>query len=818
MFSLKEYREPTNRLPDYLPWAKLVAPGVVAHKEAVLQKTIAYRGPDLASSSDAELISGCARLNNALKRLGSGWAIFSEAQRFESNDYPHAVFKQPAAWLVDYERRRQFEAAGSHYESCYFLTFTWRLPSDAATKVTNAFYDDPARPDAATDNARYVESFQAKVREIVDIMKGVYPDVAELDDDQAMTYLHSAISTNRHPVKSPEIPIYLDALLPDQAFTPGDICMLGDSFIPTITFTGFPTASFPGILDALNHLQVEYRWMTRFICYDREDAKKELERYRKRWWQKRKSMFTMLKEEATKQESALLNTEAGGKAADAEAALVELGEDLVAFGQMTSTVVIWHRDLEEARRRIAAVKQVIQQQGFTVRDESLNGKEAWLGSLPGHVYANVRRPLVNTLNLAHIMPMSAIWSGDLENEHLKKETGYGAAHLYTDTTGSTPFRLNLNLGDVGHTLIVGPTGAGKSTLLAALEMAWPKYPNAQVMVFDMHLSGRATMLALGGTIYEPGSDRAPVAFQPFAHIDDHAERLWAQGFVETMLECQKVTITPLVKRHVQEAMENLATRTVEHRTLTIFSDLVQDESLREALRPYTLAGTYGQLFDADHDDLKAGQFTLIEMGHLMELGEDAILPALDYLFHRVEQRFDGRPTLLVLDEAWLFLAHPVFMRRLRKWLKTLRKKNVYVVFATQEVEDVAKSPIRSTILSACHTKIFLADPEALGDDMKAAYMSLGLSEREVQILAGLTKKQDYYFRSPKGRRVFDLNLGPVALAFAGASSPKDQAFMDRMIQEVEPKGYAAALLRYKRLDWAAELIEQASGVEQLRAA
>ena len=100
MLSLREYREPTSRLPDYLPWACLVARGVVLQKDALLQKTVAFRGPDLASSSDSELVSAVARLNNALKRLGSGWALFIEAQRFHASDYPSARWNHPAAWMA----------------------------------------------------------------------------------------------------------------------------------------------------------------------------------------------------------------------------------------------------------------------------------------------------------------------------------------------------------------------------------------------------------------------------------------------------------------------------------------------------------------------------------------------------------------------------------------------------------------------------------------------------------------------------------------------------------------------------------------------
>jgi type IV secretion system protein VirB4 len=815
MLSLREYREPGHRLPDLLPWAALIAPGVVLQKDALLQKTIAFRGPDLASSSSSELISAVARLNNSLKRLGSGWALFVEAQRFNASEYPSSPWRQPAAWIVDLERRQSFDQAGSHFESAYFLTFVWQLPVQSQKRLQALFFEDPEAHVPNQDNERDLAHFEKTVAELVDIMRGVFADVAELDDAETLTYLHSTVSTNRHRIRVPETPMYLDALLPDVAFTPGDIPMLGDTFIPTCTIAGLPGTSLPGLLDELNHLQIEYRWVTRFIAMDKDEAKNELEKYRKRWVQKRKGILTMLKEEATKQESALVDNSASNKAADADAALQELGDDLVSFGYLTVTVTVTDRDLQLARRKLQLVKQVIQSRGFAVRDESLNSREAWLGSLPGHCYANVRRPIVSSLNLAHLMPLSAVWAGDMENAHLKQVCGTGHAHVYCSTVGATPFRLNLNVGDVGHTFIAGPTGAGKSTLLALLMLQWLKYPNAQVLVFDKDRSARAATLAVGGRVFEPGNPRAPIAFQPLARIDDPAERAWASRFVLNLLAAQRVDETPELKRDIDEALELTASAPTDQRTLTNFSVNVANLALKEALRPYTIEGTYGQIFDSDHDDLEASFWQMFEMGHLMALGEDAVVPALDYLFHRVEERFDGRPTLMVLDEAWLFLRHPIFMRRLQGWLKTLRKKNVYLVCATQEVADAAESPITPTLLSACHTKIYLPDEEALTPAMTKAYQDFGLTDTEIRILAEAQKKRDYYYRSVKGRRLFRLDLNPVALAFAGMSTPDDQKALDRIVAEApSPRHYAERILRYRKLDWAAELVAEALGTKR----
>src|SRR5262249_52841913 len=145
--------------------------------------------------------------------------------------------------------------------------------------------------------------------------------------------------------------------------------------------------------------------------------------------------------------------------------------------------------------------------------------------------------------------------------------------------GDTPFRLNLNVGDVGHTLIIGPTGAGKSTLLGLLALQWQRYPNAQVFIFDKDRSARAATLAVGGAVYEPGNDRAPVAFQPLASIDDPAERVWASQFVLTLLVAQGIEEGPTIKLAIDDTLANLAAQPDRRqRTLTMLQTLLASYS------------------------------------------------------------------------------------------------------------------------------------------------------------------------------------------------------------------------------------------------
>jgi type IV secretion system protein TrbE len=183
-------------------------------------------------------------------------------------------------------------------------------------------------------------------------------------------------------------------------------------------------------------------------------------------------------------------------------------------------------------------------------------------------------------------------------------------------------------------------------------------------------------------------------------------------------------------------------------------------------------------------------------------------PVLSYLFHRLEERFDGAPTLLLLDEAWLFLDNPLFAARIREWLKTLRKKNVAVVFATQSLADISGSSIAPAIIESCPQRIFLPNDRAVEPQARAAYEGFGLNARQIELIARATPKRDYYLQSARGNRLFDLALGRIALALCGSSDPESQRLIDRLLGEGGKEGFLARFLDARGLDWAAALIDQ----------
>ncbi len=331
--------------------------------------------------------------------MGTGWALFIEAERRTAADYPHSEFPEPFSWLVDEERRATFEESGNHFESGYHLTLVYLPPEESRARAAGMLYEN--RPTEGVDWRERLQAFVAETDRVFGLLDGVMPEIAWLDDSQTLTYLHATISTRRYPLAVPEVPFHIDALLTDSALVGGLAPMLGDKHLRVVSVRGFPTSTWPGILDDLNRLGFAYRWSTRFLCLDKAEAEKELARLRRQWFAKRKNVIALLRETIFQQESPLVDTDASNKAADADAALQELGSDQVAFGYLTATVTVLDDDPAAADEKLRMVERVIQGRGFVTIPETLNAVDAWLwpftdGALY-QVYAAIGRVTVIAL-------------------------------------------------------------------------------------------------------------------------------------------------------------------------------------------------------------------------------------------------------------------------------------------------------------------------------------------------------------------------------------------------------------------------------------
>jgi type IV secretion system protein VirB4 len=784
--------ESTGFLYRLLPWNFITRfhEGVVIQKDGILQRTFAYRAPDVDSSGAAEVNGLSLMVNDFAKRLGAGWAVHFEAQRFYTREYPRADFTRGGAsgllapYLIDREREAAFRAAGRHFESSYYLTFSWRPPSENVKKLIGMFVRSgggDGGPSVKENVAFFVNETNAVAGVLANGML-----LAPLSNEETAAYLHSCVSLNRHPLRFPVTRIMLDRILPDSGLVTSLTMKLGRHYIPLVGVCDFPEETYPAILDGLNRARLEYRWVSRYICLGKEEGKKEARKKEKSHRGNRKTFLQTFAETTSGEASASVNHGAGVKEADSIDAGIEIETDQAALGYLTTCVMVWDTDLKAAAKKADTVKAVINAAGFTCKEETFNALEAWMSMMPGQVYANYRALPVMSYSLSHVVPLSSVWAGTRRNGHAGLVSGVDLPHLVCSTAEGTPFFLNLNPGDTGHSAVWGPTGSGKSTLLNLLETQFFKYPGSRVVVFDKGRSCRLPCLASGGLFYEPaGENAAAVSLQPLRDLETDRALMDAADFIEACVTVNGYEVPPPMRAAIKESLELLREKPVSARTITSFLQYANYTDpqtrrpvLNEMLGDYLWdGGKYGKIFDARASSISLDtRFLAIEMEALMNRGRGCVEPALVYLFNLVETMFDGRLTLLVLDEAWLFLKNETFAGRITEWLKVLRKKNVFVVFATQDVADVGRSPLRTTVIQQCLTKIYLADPSASAPGMIDAYRDFGLTDAEIGLISGAVMKRDYFYTSPLGRRLFRLDLGPVTLGLVGRA---DHDALDR---------------------------------------
>ena len=775
---LKKHRSKDAGLADLLNYAAVVDDGVIVGKNGSFMAAWLYKGDDNASSTDEQREMISFRINQALVGLGNGWMLHVDAVRRPAPNYSEqglSQFPDPVSAAIDEERRRLFQRMGTMYEGYFVLTLTWFPPVLAQRKFVELMFDDNTpTPDHKARTMSLIEQFKREISNVEGRLsaavkltrlhgqKIVNEDGTMATHDDFLSWLQFCITGKHHPVQLPNNPMYLDALVGGQELRGGVVPKIGRNLIQVVAIEGFPLESTPGILTALGELPCEYRWSSRFIFIDQHEAVKHLDKFRKKWRQKVRGFF----DQVFNTNTGPVDQDALSMVEDAEAAIAEVNSGLVAAGYYTSVVILMNEDRNRLEASARQVEKAINRLGFAARIETTNTMDAYLGSLPGHGVENVRRPLINTMNLADLLPTSTIWTGSA-SAPCPLYPPMSPALMHCVTHGATPFRLNLHVRDLGHTFMFGPTGAGKSTHLGIIAAQLRRYAGMSIYVFDKGMSIYPLTKAIGGLHFSVAADDDNLAFCPLQFLETKGDRAWAMEWIDTILALNGLITTPSQRNEIGNAVMSMHASGA--RTLSEFSVTIQDIIIRDTIRQYTVDGSMGHLLDAEEDGLSLSDFTAFEIEELMNLGEKFALPVLLYLFRRIERSLRGQPAVIILDEAWLMLGHPVFRAKIREWLKVMRKANCLVLMATQSLSDAANSGILDVIVESTATKIFLPNVYARDEDTAALYRRMGLNARQIEILATAIPKQQYYYVSEHGRRLYDLALGPLALAFVGAS-------------------------------------------------
>ena len=768
-------------LPDLLNYGFPEDEHTILMKDGVRLRMFEALGPDLNSASPEQLDAHRAHANRAFLRLDEEFAWQVDYIRYPSAERAKRLFPDPVSSMIDHEAALHYAQEGKHHESRTLMAVAWRAPSTAQRHLGRAFVSGLP---AMAERERQREYLDQRMADLVSAMAPVWTLIPR-NIEGMLSDITSLINGRMSRVIPPRGMVPLDAVLGNQDFIPGFAPRIGGRHIRIISLSGFPQHSHAELTTFVSELPFPYRFSVRALPLASRASISTLGIIRRNWFQKRKGPRALFSETiGSGNGSAFENQHAAQMAEDADQAIAEAESGEVRYCYATVKVVITADSAGEADEQAQLVFKVCQNAGFDPRVERANAADAWLGSLPIHGYYDVRKPLVHTQNLSDILPLTSIWPGLAVNPcpYYPPDT---PALCYGATVNGTPWRFNLHVSDVGHTLLVGPIGAGKSVGLLTIVVNARAVPGMQIFYFDKGYSAFALTHALGGQHLDLGEQEVPL--QPLSRVDDPTDRMQTQDLLEGWMEVHGVKLLPTQSRALHRALGLVAESTNKHRTITSLITQVQDAAVRNGLSPFSLAGPLGRFLDADTDVTLDSDFITFELEALMAMGPKVTIPVLTYLFHRINQRLDGRPTIIVLDEAWTVLANATFGAKLEQWLRECRKKNAACVMATQSLSEITNSPVRDVILESTPTKLYLPSPEARNPQTRELYAKFGLTNRPIDLIAEATPKRDYLYISPLGKRVFQFGLGPVARAFLGAGGRADLFAVRRMISEHGPR-------------------------------
>lgn len=785
MLNNKRYHRSAG-FSDLLNYAHFIDDGIIINKDGAFLLAFRFRGPDLYSASGAQLDTLTTVINRMASFLEDGWMLHVDEVRIPSLDYSDTgVFPNVVADLIDRERRRSYETAGNYYENLQFLSFVWKFPL-SVVKTTRHWFIDGLTDGQDQDLTQLLKQFLNRVDRCISLLSTQFV-LEKLNSADLLSYLKLCITGDIAPATLPPDGCFLDVVLASRNVTAGYLPRVGENTICLLSIIGYLNEeTLPGLLEELGTYPLIYRWSNRFIPLSDTTAEREIKGYIRNWNNKVKGFSGVLKEAISGKLSNKINQDASHMSKQATEASTLNSSGSTRFGYWSSALVLMHADvqvLEQAARELSAY---LEQSGFSCIREDVHAFDAWLGTIPGHGNCNLRRVFINSINLAHFLPLHTLWTGAIYSSPESLLPAYSPPVFYAQTNGKMPFRFHMDVADVGHQVVLGPTGSGKSTYLGFLIAQFLRYQGAQIFVFDKDYSQQGLTVALEGHYYDIGNSEE-LSFCPLADLSTETKQLRAIQFIEDLVFLQNINLTPEIRTAIHSAIVSLAKDMHAHNhTLTVFRSEVQNEAVRSALNYYTLEGQL-KLLDASNDVVRMDAYLqTFEMGWVLTQKPEVYIPILRTIFDRITASLEDSkrqgPSLIVLEEAWLYVSHELFSRQLKDWLKTCRKKNARVVFATQSLADLYDPSYKgltettATIMESCPTKIYLPHP-SMEAEIKTLYQKIGLSERQLEIIINAIPKQHYYLVSPEGNRLFDLNLESLVLAFVGLSREKTNALL-----------------------------------------
>lgn len=598
---------------------------------------------------------------------------------------------------------------------------------------------------------------------------------------EGLSFLQSCLSGDWRAVSAPKQLSYIDALLSYADYHHGSTPKLGDNYICVIALDGLPESSAQGMLNKLSNLPFTCRFSTRFVYFSPQQSQMLLERFHRYWSQRARTIISQFLNLTQFRQ----NRNAEDKRSALDDAKKSLDNHELVFGSYTANLVIMHPDPHRLAEEANEAMKLIETLGFGARIESINATEAFLGSLPGHYYENLRRAVVSQDVLADLIPLSAPARG----EKYAPNPLYGANKSPLMQVCSSDFGsylLNLHDQDLGNTIVIGPPGSGKSVLLGEFILNLLRYRNMRVFAFDKDYSFYALTKALGGLHIE--LDGKIPSLCPLLDLQTKTHFEYAESFLRTLYNLSKTELSSEDQDELSQCIRLLAENNFDH-DLSSFNLLLSTENLRQGLEPFINSPEQLSIIDSKENLSFHSFLTTFECGELFKSQPLMSVLVLKQLFHLIEAQFDGHPAAIVLDEAWLMLQHPVFAEEVLRWIKTLRKFNVIIILATQTLNDLEISEHYNNLLECAKTRVYLANYAASNLPVAQYYSQLGLSPKEIFALSRARAKRDYFFVKGNQHLMFKLMLSQDELNLLSLAGAHNKSKVDELYDQYGPLFY-----------------------------
>ncbi|MGN0916091.1 MAG: hypothetical protein ACI4NE_07060 [Succinivibrio sp.] len=760
-FRLKKHRQ-KDRFSDLLVYGRCVGDDVIVLKNGAFLKIFKIEPCDLEFKSDEHVDVITQRISKALKKLRGDFALNFDVIRKKDTAVSDLTYFGPKAGKEFFIKRADCLSDSGVYKTEFYLTFTALTPKKIVKNIRSLLMPELYGMESH-NNA--LKNFTDRVNDLIlgfetdfklKPLSFIKDDEGKIKGHEAVDFLLECIRGDKINLKITGDDFYLDRLLSAYDFEPGFTPKIDTKYVAVASVDGFPEAVSSCILKPLNSLDFEYRFSSRYIGRSYARSVIEVTQLRNMWKQKVLGFVNQF----TGKKDAVINENAKQCADDYLKLSKDIELGINTLGAYNATVLMFSQDMSTLEKQCKKLSSTVEECGFSLRVETVNATDAYIGSLPGHTEENLRRVLFSNEITANLLPLSAPFHGNKysENPFFIKNGVKAPCLMNVRLTDNSKGYLNLHLDDRAATLVAGPPGSGKSVLLGALMISLLRYEHMSIFAFDKGGSFDALSKTLGGVQINLCGE-SQVRFCPLADIDNDESLKHAKDFLVSLLTYRNFSVNASHLTALDEALRLLRQFDENSRSLSDFVAIVQDPKLKEVFETYTDGNDNSSMLDDFKNPSMLSPLTVFELGEFLEKRDDEIYPVLSCIFALIKSAVEKqKASAIVIDEAWLMLKNKVFADEIVKWLKTLRKLNTTVIMATQSLNDFEKSNVTSDILDCIKTRIYLPNQDATTQNLLPFYQMMDLNDKEIKRISEGIAKKDYFLKQENNFMPFELVL------------------------------------------------------------